>query len=151
MAYQGIRDMRTGEANVKLEINTTVGGALPAVWEEVCGLIDVTFSPNFKTDTFETICDAGDTTTVILGRDMEVSGTLKYDTENEIIKTIFKNAFDLTATPTLPLRVTIVPIGKVFEGDWVCVPDALSFDTEAVIEIPVMFKTYGIQVITDVI
>jgi hypothetical protein len=150
MAYEGIRNGSTGGANVKIEINTAVSPA-PAVWEEVCGLIDLTFSPNFKTDTFETICDGGDTVTVVLGRDMELSGTIKYDTENTIIKTIFKNAFDVTTTQTLPLKITITPIGKVFTGDWVCVPDSMSFDTEKVIEIPIMFKPYGTQEVTDTV
>lgn len=147
MAYQGVRDFATGLTNIRIELNT--GTELAPVWEDICGLINADFTPNLKTDEFETICDAGFTTTVPLGLNMEVGGTFKYDTENEIIPTLYSKLFDITQEQSLNLRITIVPIRKVFEGKWILIPETMSFDTEAVIEVPVMFKTYGKQTITE--
>lgn len=146
--YSGVVDHENGGLLFEIEVEVTDNEGT-STFETLCDLSDVAFNYNLVAETFRTLCSAEDTITEVLARDLEISATFKYNTSNTILKSILASVFDTTGNNRLNLRITHKVSGKVIEGIWIVIPDGETYDAETVISIPVTFKTYGQQKITD--
>lgn len=147
MPYQGAYDFVKGRSNVKIEIDTSTGGAT-ATYVELCGLTDISVDPGLKTDTFTALCDGADSTTVVVGRDIKISGTAKYSETNTQLKTLMSSSFAVGASNERKMRVTLYTHDAVLSGTWAFIAGEMSVSTDAVISIPFELKTVGKQDIT---